>query len=357
MSAPKVLVCGSLCIDLLPSFSAEPQLAPGALLEIGPLRMQPGGCANTACSLADLGTAVSIVADLGDDQLGSVLVSQLQARGVDTTAIRRMKDRATSYSVITEGLEDRCIWHHPGANAEFDALAAHRDDVSVVHLAYPNLLHRLAHDGGIAVERLFAALRSDGVATSLDLAVVDPDAAAAGVDWRAWLERVLPVTDVFAPSIADLRSAGIVNGAATLETAAKEMLRLGAAVVMLKGSLSGMVLATAGRARLDEAGAILSARSDQWADLSLWVPPLDVEVTGTTGAGDAAVAGLLHAIVDGMDASGALRCAAAAAAARVGSGGKIPGMRELQQRLANGWRFQDTPHLEGYTAAVQVAAK
>jgi sugar/nucleoside kinase (ribokinase family) len=340
--SPDVLVLGTLCEDLFPSFAGAPQLRPGALFEIGALRAQPGGCvANTGFALADLGTSTALGADVGDDAIGDLLLHHIEQRGADAAAVRRVPGRSTSYSVVVEGVGDRCIWHHPGANACFDGEAARALRPGVLHLGYPSLLDALARDHAAALVGLFAAARSHGTTTSLDLAVVEESSPMRGVAWTAWLTRVLPCTDVFAPSRDDLGSIGMADDRDGVAGLARRLVRMGAAVVMIKDSTGGLTMATAGVPRLMSAGGALAPVAERWSDRLLWMPAYQVVEASTAGAGDAAVAGLLHGIAQRLGPEESLRCAAAAAAARVEDGGRIPRWEVLRDRVHGGWAVHD----------------
>lgn len=344
------LVLGTLCQDFFPGFTTDPQLVPGALFTIGELRTQPGGCvANTGFALAELGTSTALAADVGDDAVADLLIGQVQARGVDAAGIRRVPGLSTSYSVVVQGADDRCIWHHPGANAQFDGQRVASVRSAIVHVGYPSLLDALAGRDGDAVVALFDRMKSVGATTSLDMAVVDRNGNDP-VDWTSWLGNVLPHTDVFAPSCDDLRSMGI-GDASDVASLARRLLALGPAVVMLKDSTAGITLVTAGRDRLERAGAAFAGRVDEWADLALWMPALSVDEASTAGAGDTAVAGLLHGLAQRLGPGESLRCAAAAAAARVEAGGSIPRWSVLKDRLSAGWPTLDAPVPRGLEPA------
>jgi sugar/nucleoside kinase (ribokinase family) len=100
----------------------EKRIIPGAIVEVGPLAVLPGGCvANTGRDLYSLGAPVQLVADIGDDVLGWSVVNILSESGLDCRGIRRVPDAATSYSLVFEPPgKDRAFWHHVGANASFD---------------------------------------------------------------------------------------------------------------------------------------------------------------------------------------------------------------------------------------------
>ncbi len=68
-----VVVAGHVCVDFIPQLPAAATTRPGELLEVGPLAVHAGGCvANTGGDLAELGADVDVVGDVGDDELGTL---------------------------------------------------------------------------------------------------------------------------------------------------------------------------------------------------------------------------------------------------------------------------------------------
>src|SRR4051794_17902604 len=120
-----VVVAGHVCVDFIPEVPAGAAAAPGELLEVGPLGVHAGGCvANTGAELAALGADVAVVADVGDDALGDLLVALLRARGTRTDQIRPRAGASTSYSLVFEPAgRDRSFWHPLGADAGFHGTA------------------------------------------------------------------------------------------------------------------------------------------------------------------------------------------------------------------------------------------
>jgi sulfofructose kinase len=60
-----------------------------------------GGCAaNAAVAIARLGGEANLVARLGDDRIGDIIISDLQAENVDTGFVDRAKDGRSSFSSI-----------------------------------------------------------------------------------------------------------------------------------------------------------------------------------------------------------------------------------------------------------------
>jgi sugar/nucleoside kinase (ribokinase family) len=316
------LIAGHICVDLIPTLSAVPTAGPGKLTQIGPLRMSAGGCvSNTGATLAALGAPVTAVADAGDDELGAALLRLLTDRGMATDGVRLEPGRSTSYTIVLEPAgRDRAFWHHLGANAEFDGVGLDLAGADLLHVGYPPLLPALAESGGERLEGLLVRAHRAGLTTSLDLAVLDPDAPAAREDWPALLAQVLPSVDVLTPSVDDLRTTlgwDLRPKPADLRRAAHRLVEMGVAVVLVTGGSAGAQLCTAPAARLAEAGAALAGAGDGWGRQEHAATAPDVPVRTTVGAGDAATAGLLYGVLAGLGPQECLRTAMEAAGQRV----------------------------------------
>ena len=277
--------------------------------------------------MAALGAPVLLVADLGDDELGLTVVRALLPVGADCRGIRQVAGLTTSYSLVFEPPgTDRCFWHHVGANASFDGVRVQPEAVDLVHLGYPALLPLMYADCGIRLQDLLARVRQAGTTTSVDLSFVAPGSPAAEVNWRLLLQRTVPLVDVFSPSVDDLVSAlGIARPTSLSEVRELGLVLLGwgPAVVLLTNGERGMHLFTAGKERLSHAGRCLSERAGTWADRELYLPASASGPLATTGAGDAATAGLLFGVLAGSGAEEAAAIASRAAALKV-AGHKRP---------------------------------
>ena len=318
----RATVAGHICADLRPKLSGDERIIPGAIIEVGPLEIRPGGSvANTGGDLAALGAPVLLVADLGDDELGSTVARALSTVGADCRGIRQVAGLTTSYSLVFESPgTDRSFWHHVGANASFDGTRVQPDAADLVHLGYPALLPLLHADGGSRLRELLARVRQAGTTTSLDLSFVTPGSPAAEVDWRLLLQRTAPLVDVLSPSVDDLVSAlklAKPSSVSEVRELGLLLLGLGSAVVLLTDGERGMHLFTAGQDRLSRAGRCLSERTEAWADRELYLPASAGGPLATSGAGDAATAGLLFGVLAGSDAEEAATMAARAAALKV----------------------------------------
>ncbi len=323
----RAAVIGHICADLCPKLSGDEQIIPGAIVEVGPMAIVPGGCvANTGRDLYSLGAPVQLVADIGDDELGSSLVHVLSESGLDCKGIRRVCGAATSYSLVFEPPgRDRAFWHHVGANASFDGARVRPEKADLVHLGYPAILPAMYAVGGETLRSLLARIRQAGATTSLDLSTVATGSPAARVDWGELLTRTVPLVDVLSPSVDDVVSVlRIARPASLAETRelGRRLLGLGAAVVLLTDGARGMNLITANADRLGHSGRCFAERAGEWADREFFLPASKSRHVVTTGAGDAATAGLLYGVLSAASAGKAASLAAELAAFKVDGGGR-----------------------------------
>lgn len=337
-----VLVVGHICVDLQPLLSAAPSMVPGDLFATGPLTISSGGSvANTAGALKVLGVPVTVAADVGDDVLGTVVGPLLSQLGLDTSGIRTVPG-TTSYSVVVQppGV-DRTFWHHGGVNTSFDgsgvdlAVAARgvTDALAILHIGYPPLLPALVGEDGAPLAALLDRARDAGLATSLDLAVVSGPDNASRAHWQRVLDRVLPHVDICSPSRDDLVSAvgpldpaGGARGDDAADTEpdvelqrwASWLVERGVAIAVTSGGADGFAVATADAARF--ASVPLLARLPQhWHTRTFTAPaaPTGDAALATTGAGDAATAGLIAGVLSGRTPEEAIALAADTAVRRI----------------------------------------
>jgi sugar/nucleoside kinase (ribokinase family) len=333
MAVHSVLVAGHLCIDITPELSSVPELAPGQLYEIGPAQLTLGGCvANSGLALAAAGTPTRVCSRVGNDSLGEIARRLLAEQGVDLKGIMTTAGAATSYSIVLQlPGRDRTFWHHPGANSVFTGREVNLDGVDILHLGYPPLLPALLADDAAPLLNLLKEARSRQITTSLDLAVVDPRSRAAEVDWRGIFARIMPYVDIATPSIDDLTSALAITRTPDddlVEECAQRLLDDGCAVVVVSAGARGAFAVSAAADRLAAAGAALSSVRSTWSSTAEWVPAAAPRrVVSTTGAGDAATAGLLYGLARGTGIRRATRLAARFAAANIE--GKRPSAEEV----------------------------
>ena len=361
MTNDAIIVAGHCCLDIIPSFAstADGELHPGKLVDVGPALLAPGGTvSNVGLSLNRLGAPVHMVGKVGDDHFGHILLTLYAER--DPALAHGMivaQGEVTSYSVvISPPGSDRIFLHCSGANHTFSAaalLAQSFDGAAILHFGYPPLMRGMYRDGGADLAAIMQETRRRGLFTSLDMALPDPASEAGQVDWRTLLQRVLPFVDTFLPSIEEtlfmldrakydeLRArfglAGVIEGvdAALLTRLAGELLSWGARIVGLKLGDQGLYLRTA-----QDVGSVPLLNPSAWANRELLVPCFQTTVAGTTGAGDATIAGLLTAQLGSMTPEAAIRSAVAVGAYSVEHVDATSGVHswdEVQQRLQTNW--------------------
>ena len=358
-----VIVSGHLCLDLLPTMDhirLDELPVPGHLFEVGPMHISTGGVvSNTGLALNRLGVNVRLMSNVGDDLIGRLILAFLAGRDPALTQSIRVKaGSASSYSVVLSPEKvDRIFLHCTGTNASFNAgdvdyaVAA---QARLFHLGYPPLLPGLISDDGEEIASLFRRVKQSGTITSLDMALPDPQSASGRVDYRRLLARALPFVDIFIPSIEEIlfmfrrsdfdRWHGTVLPAISaqyLDDLADELLALGAsAVVGFKLGELGVYLRTGGLDRFKRLVG-LSLNAEAWANRCIWQPAFEIDVVGTTGAGDAAYAGFLAALIKGLAPDDAARWSCAGGACSVEAADATSGVQSWDatyQRLAAGWQ-------------------
>jgi sugar/nucleoside kinase (ribokinase family) len=246
-------------------------------------RIAGGSAANTACWLASIGTAASLVASVGRDDVPRHVVPHLKP-----------SSRATGTIVVVSQGETRAMLTDRGANEETSP-----SDVTDVLLSAHTVLHVTGHsfagpDRDEAWHELFVRASLMGLTTS-----VAPGSAghlrAMGPDR---FRRITAGVDLL---VAGLEEAQLLTGRRDAEAAALELAALHPLVVVTLG----------GR------GSLLATGSG-----TVHVPAKTAEVVDVTGAGDAYAAGLLAALIAGAtdaEAGAAAAALAASAVTRVGA--------------------------------------
>jgi ribokinase len=258
----RVLVVGSANVDLV--WHGEHLPRPGETVTDGEFVQVLGGKgANQAAAAAALGAPVAFVGCVGADEHGRAVVADLEARGVDCSAVASTAAAPTGVAVITvDARGENAIAVAPGANrmvsAETVASAIRPDDVVLCSLEIPVE----------TVVGAVAAARERGAFVIVNPA--PPRAAPAGA--------------VLTPNEHECEHLGGID----------RLLAAAPAVVVTRGA-RGATLFRAGLARVDQPGFAVSA-------------------VDTTGAGDAFNGAMAWAVATGEPIVNALRLATAAGA-------------------------------------------
>lgn len=364
----KIIAAGHICIDITPVFSTNRQyrkisdlLEPGKLIHMSPADVHTGGSvANTGLALKLLGADVQLMGKIGDDAFGTMIREILNGYGAGGLIVD--EHSSTSYSVVlaVPGI-DRIFLHDPGANDTFsnnDIPDSDLEDAVLFHFGYPPLMKKMYAAGGRELVRIFRRMKEKGIATSLDLAAVDPDSEAGKADWMQILSGVLPYTDFFVPSFEELcfmldrkrfdrlsKLGGDMTDVLDMETDVKPLaercLALGCRTVLIKCGTKGMYLRTADSDAMASTGHRLALDPVLWANLSILQPSFRADqVLSGTGAGDTSIAAFLAAVLQEKSPQMCVSLAAAEGACAVTSYDALGGLKpldQLEERISSGW--------------------
>ncbi|MEU2347915.1 carbohydrate kinase family protein [Modestobacter sp. NPDC049651] len=265
MTAPRVVVVGDVCTDVVVLLSGEP--APGSDRPAAINQRGGGAGANVAAHLAALGTPVVLAGCTGDDLPGMALARELADAGV-TLALRSVPGVPSGTIVsLVEPDGERSFLADRGANLHLTA-----DDVPLpapgghLHLSGYTLLDPAPRTAGLAA---LGAAAAAGCTVSVDPASTGP-LRGYGVD--RWLADTAAATLVL-PNADEAR---LLTGCADPADAARAL-----------------------AARHPVAVVTLGPDGALWAagDALVHRPAHPAEVVDTTGAGDAFAAGLIAAWV------------------------------------------------------------
>ena len=353
----EAIVAGHLCLDIIPDLSAhaagqfDAAFQPGWLVHAGPAATSTGGAvSNTGLALHRLGIETRLLARVGADQFGRT-IKQMLAEHAPALAdgIVTSTGTSTSYSiVISPPGSDRRFLHHPGANDDFNADDVRDEDVRdarLFHFGYPPLMAHMFADNGAELTEMFRRVKSLGLTTSLDMAFPDPDSNAGRADWRSILKNTLPHVDIFLPSLDEIlfmlgRKKDIPLSAPLLREVSDGLLAMDTKMVVLKLGERGLYLRAAPLDVLHKLGRACPPQLTGWANYEGWSPCFQVKVVGTTGSGDATVAGFLAALLRGLSPDKALAAALAVGACSVEAADALSGIRswdETWKRINAGW--------------------
>jgi sugar/nucleoside kinase (ribokinase family) len=118
------------------------------------------------------------------------------------------------------------------------------------------------------------------------------------------------------------------------------LLNMGAKIVGLKAGDRGLYLCTANASTLAKMGRCKVNDIASWSDRELWSPCFATQVVGTTGSGDATIAGFLMGLLRGMTPEETLQAACAVGACNVEAVDALSGIRswpETAERILAGW--------------------
>ena len=264
------------------------------------IRTSPGGNgANTAYTIARLGTLVRLASIAGADEWGDHVLDVLSTAGVDTSLVVRSALPTPMTVALVRADGARAFFHRPGCAKEPFPIEYAPE---FAHFHFGNVFALPAFRPRIA--GILAAARDEGMTTSLD----------AGWDsrgeWAAVTDPVLPHTDIL---FVNRDEAAMMSGRPDPDGAAAYFIGHGVRVVVVK---------------LGKDGCAVFSPEGRCA-----VPAFQVDAVDTTGAGDCFAGGLLAALSHGMRLPDAAAFANAVGALNVQELGAVGGVRSFEQTL------------------------
>lgn len=363
LTPAEIVVAGHVCLDIIPALEGSRWPEPGQLVGIGPATVSTGGAvANTGLALHRLGVPARLMGKVGDDAFGHVIIDLLRKCAPSLAAEMIVApEESTSYSiVISPPAVDRSFMHCPGANDTFTADDVRGDRLAgarLFHFGYPPIMREMYVKEGFQLQCLLQNVRGLGLATSLDMAQPDATSEAGSIDWEELLRRVLPLVDIFCPSVEELLfmldrvtfarltagepQARVVDGP-LLRRLGERLVSMGTAVAVIKLGDRGLYVRTADNDRVDDFCRRLSLDCSAWHACEIHSPCfLANEVVGTTGAGDCTIAGFLASVLRGENLFQAATAATAVGACSVEAADATGGVQAwpvVRNRLRAGWQ-------------------
>ena len=355
----KIISAGHICLDITPVFLPEKKvnklgdiLEPGKLINVEEANVNTGGSvANTGLALKILGENVELMGKVGADAFGGMIAEILKKYGAGGLIVD--DNDSSSYSVVlaVPGI-DRIFLHNPGANNTFtnaDIPEKSLSDAALFHFGYPPLMRSMYINDGEELLTIFKRMKDRGIATSLDLAAIDPESEAGQVDWKLILKKVLPYVDFFVPSFEELcfilnrdnydrlaASGGDMAEMLCMEEDVKpladELIEMGCKVVLIKCGIQGMYYKTAGEEVIGDIGKRIELNIAEWSCKEGIQPCIKAEkVLSATGAGDTSIAAFLASVINGMDIEKCVKLAAAEGACAVTTYDALSGLKSIEE--------------------------
>jgi ribokinase len=269
MATPTITVVGSFAVGLTIRASKLPIF--GETMLGSDFDMGPGGKgSNQAVATTRLGVRSSLVAIVGTDKLADVAMDLYAAEGVDASLVTARGERTTGVGfIILNHKGENFIILDMGANELMDAASV---DLAEKRIAESDVVMTVLEVPVAAAARAMELGRKHGAKTILNPAPARqlPDAIFASVDYLTPNESELRI--LLGLPADDPRSS---------RDLARELRRRGVRNVVVTLGRSGALILN------DE--------------LDVMVPAMEVEVTDTTGAGDAFNAGFAVALAEGRN--------------------------------------------------------
>lgn len=329
----RVVLAGNIIVDNVKTISQWPEK--GMLVPISSVKRAPGGAVpNSGIDLKTLDPSIEVAAlgKVGDDDSGDFATAFMKERGLDVSAVSRVKGVPTSFTDVmtVQGTGERTFFNMHGADS---ALVPEDVDpsglgCSLFHLGYLLLLDGLDAEDmqyGTKAARLLAAVQGAGIKTSLDIVSEQSERFA---------RTVRPALKYCDYAVINEVEASLATGISALGPDSRP------STENLRKVCEGM-FALGVRERVVVHCPELSVSLDASGNFAA-VPSLELPngwIKGSVGAGDAFCAGMLYSFVKGMDAEEGMRLASCAAAMNLAVPDSVSGAKGISETLDLEKRF------------------
>ena len=300
-----VVLLGDINIDLVLDIPAYPTEG-GEAIATGQMAVIGGSATNTAITLARAGHEARMIGRVGNDAWGRQAVSDLAGTGIVTHWIGTDASEPTQINVVTVvKTGERTMFAYRGANARLSPGAVAEDafeGAALFHLSGYALLQAPQSD---AARKAIDLATARNIPVSLDI----PGGVVSTI--AADVLALLPNLDTIMLDSADLPRLLDRPADSVLGPMVEALLAGGVRRIALKGHGSLSLLCQRGG-----------------TDRAPWFA---VEVTDTTGAGDAFAAGHIHGRLTGLSGRECCRLAnafGAMAVTRKGAGLAMPSLQD-----------------------------
>ncbi len=244
-----------------------------------------GSAANVAIGARRLGLRTGLIAKVGLDSFGRMIVDELMSEGVDISGLRISTVLPTGFSIVVRDSEGRIlIYGFKGASEDLTI-----KDVDKELLQNTRYLH-------------IASLRPD---TTLEILKMLGDENKPIVSWDpgrvlalSGLSKLRPIISLVDIVSVNRREITYITGEENYVKAAEELRRLGPKIIIVKRGGEGVY--------------VLS--NSVTVDIPAFPPE---KIVDTTGAGDAFIAGFYSALKRGYELEDAVKYAALVASIKV----------------------------------------
>ncbi len=271
-----------------------------------------GSAANVAIGARRLGLRTGLIAKIGLDSFGRMIVDELMSEGVDISGVKISTTLPTGFSVVVRDSEGRIlIYGFKGAS----------EDLVIKDVDKELLLGaRYVHIASLRPDTTLGILEYVKMLGSGNKPVVswDPGRVLA-LSGLSRLEPIISLVDIVS---VNKREASYITGESDYVRAAEELRRLGPKIVIVKKGSEGVYLV-----------------SDS---VTIDIPAFPPEkVVDTTGAGDAFMAGFYSALRRGYSLEEAAKYAAIVASIKVSRLGshEVPKHEEVVRLIKSAHQY------------------